>query len=57
MNSYLNAAAATERHRSQIVEAADFRRTRTTPKVKAVRRRVRSQRVSAFLKDLAAASL
>lgn len=57
MNTYLNAAAATERHRGLIVDAAEFRRSRPARKVKAVRRRVRSQRVSAFLKDLAAASL
>ena len=57
MNSYLNAAAATERNHEQIVDAAEFRRSRTTREVKAVRPRARNHRVSAFLKDLAAASL
>jgi hypothetical protein len=54
MNTYLNAAVATERQQQQIADAAAYRRSRT---VKAVRRRPRSRRVSAFLKDLAAASL
>jgi hypothetical protein len=57
MNTYLNAAAATERQHELIADAAESRHHRTTPKVKAVRGRVRSRRVSAFLKDLAAASL
>ena len=56
MNTYLNAAAATERHHELIVDAAQPRRSRRDRRVKAVRR-TRSHRVSAFLKDLAAASL
>ena len=57
MNTYLNAAVGTERQQQMIADAAEFRRGRGDRKVKTVRRRVRSRRVSAFLKDLAAASL
>jgi hypothetical protein len=57
MNIYLNAAVGTERQQQMIADAAEFRRSRRDRKVKTVRRRARSRRVSAFLKDLAAASL
>jgi hypothetical protein len=57
MNTYLNAAVGTERQQQMIADAAEFRRSRRYRKVKTVRRRARSRRVSAFLKDLAAASL
>ncbi len=57
MNTYLNTAAATEHHHELIADAAEFRRSRTVRKAKAEPRRGRSHRVSAFLKDLAAASL
>jgi hypothetical protein len=50
MNTTLNAAIATERQHQLIDQAADYRRGR-----KAGHRR--SHRVSAFFKDLAAASL
>ena len=49
MNTTLNAAVATERQHQLITEAAEYRRARKSGK--------RSHRVSAFLKDLAAASL
>jgi hypothetical protein len=57
MNTYLNAAVGTERQQQMIADAAEFRRSRRDRKVKTVRRRAPSRRVSAFLKDLAAASL
>ncbi|HEY3714428.1 MAG TPA: hypothetical protein VGL39_07875 [Jatrophihabitantaceae bacterium] len=57
MNTYLNAALATEHQHQLITEAADARRSRTERKAKAVRTPARSRRVSAFLKDLAAAAL
>jgi hypothetical protein len=57
MNTYLNATVGTERQRQMIAAAAEFRRSRRDRKVKTVRRRAPSRRVSAFLKDLAAASL
>jgi len=57
MNTYLNAAVATEHQHQLIDAAADVRRSRTDRKVKATRARARSHRVSAFLKDLAAAAL
>jgi hypothetical protein len=56
MNTYLNAAVATDRQQQRIAAAA-YRRSRTDRAVKANRRRTSSRRVSAFLKDLAAASL
>jgi hypothetical protein len=58
MNSYFNAAVATEHQQQLIADTAAFRRTRTDRTAKPVRRRSTSRRrVSAFLKDLAAASL
>jgi hypothetical protein len=59
MNTYLSATIATERQRQLIADAAQSRRarTRTSRKPKAVRGQARSHRVSAFLRDLAAASL
>jgi hypothetical protein len=54
MNTYLNAAVATEHQQQLNADAAEFRRSRTD---QAIRPRARSHRVSAFLKDLAAASL
>ena len=57
MNTYLNAAVGTERQQQMIADAAEFRRSRRDRKVKTVRRRAPSRRVSAFRKDLAAASL
>ena len=57
MNTDLNAAVGTEHQRQMIADAAEFRRSRRDRKVKTVRRRARSRHVSAFLKDLAAASL
>jgi hypothetical protein len=57
MNTYLNAALGTEHQQQMIADAAEFRRSRRDRTVKTVRRRVRNRRVSAFLKDLAAASL
>ncbi len=57
MNTDLNAAVGTEHQQHLIADAAEFRRSRRDRKVKTVRRRARSRRVSAFLKDLAAASL
>jgi hypothetical protein len=57
MNTYLNAALGTERQQQMIADAAESRRHRRNPKVKAVRRPFRSSRVVPFLKDLAAASL
>ena len=39
MNSYLNAAAATEHNQQLIADAARFRRGRINRKIKAVRRR------------------
>ena len=55
MNTNLNAAVATEHQYQLIAAAADARRSRTDRKVMATR--VRSHRVSAFLKDLAVAAL
>jgi len=55
MNTYFNAAVATERQQQLITDAAPYRRSRS--KVKATRLRTSSHRVSAFFKDLAAASL
>jgi len=57
MNTYLNAAVATELQQQVIDAAADVRRSRTDRKVKATRALARSHRVSAFLKDVAAAAL
>jgi len=57
MNTDLNAAVGTEHQRQMIADASEFRRSRRDRKVKTVRRRAHSRRVSAFLKDLAAASL
>jgi hypothetical protein len=57
MDTYLNAAVGTEHQRQMIADAGEFRRSRRDRTVKTVRRRARSRRVSAFLKDLAAASL
>ncbi len=57
MNTYLNAAVGTERQQQMIADAAEFRRSRRDRKVKTIRRRAPSRRVSAFRKDLAAASL
>jgi hypothetical protein len=57
MNSYFNAAVATEHQHQLIADIAAFRRTRTDRTAKPTRRRTSSRRVSAFLKDLAAASL
>lgn len=39
MNSYLNAAVATEHQQQLIADAAEFRRSRINRKIKAVRRR------------------
>jgi hypothetical protein len=39
MNSYLNAAVATEHHQQLIADAAEFRRSRISRKTKAARRR------------------
>jgi hypothetical protein len=39
MNSYLNAAAATEHHQQLIKDATEFRRSRMSRKTKAARRR------------------
>jgi len=39
MNSYLNAAVATEHHQQLIADAAEFRRSRINRKTKATRRR------------------
>lgn len=60
MSPYLNAQVATEHQRELHTDASANRRSRTErqPKAhKATRRYGRSHRVSAFLKDLAAASL
>lgn len=60
MSTYLNAEIATEHHRELHTDAIAYRRTRTerAPKAhKAERRYSRNHRVSAFLKDLAAAAL
>jgi hypothetical protein len=57
MSPYLNAAVATERQREMIEDGAAYRRSHTSRQNKAIRRRVRSRRVSVFLKDLAAAAL
>ncbi|HKF30972.1 MAG TPA: hypothetical protein VKB37_01220 [Jatrophihabitantaceae bacterium] len=40
MNSYLNAAVATEHHQQLINDAAEFRRSRVSRKIKATRRRL-----------------
>jgi hypothetical protein len=55
MNTYFSAAVATERQQQLIADAAPYRRSRS--KVKAIRLRASSHHVSAFFKDLAAASL
>jgi hypothetical protein len=39
MDSYLNAAVATEHHRQLIADATEFRRSRLNRKTKAARRR------------------
>jgi hypothetical protein len=57
MNTYFNAAVATERQQQLIADAAPYRRSRSDHTAKVIRRRTSSRRVSAFLKDLAAASL
>ena len=60
MSPYLNAEVATEHQRELVADGTTYRRTRTVrePKApKAGRRYHRNHRVSAFLKDLAAASL
>ncbi len=60
MSTYLNAEAATEHRHELLSDAVSYRRTRSDrqPKApKAARRYRRSHRVSAFLKDLAAATL
>lgn len=60
MNPYLSADVATDHRRELLADAAAYRRTRTDrhPKApKAERRHGRNRRVSAFLKDLAAAAL
>jgi hypothetical protein len=58
MNTYLNAAVATEHQHQLVADAAAHRRSRTERAVKTVqRRRRRSWRVTALLKDLVAASL
>jgi hypothetical protein len=55
MNTYLNAAVAAEHQQQLIADAAAYRRSRTERAVKTVQRRRRSRRITAFLKDLAAA--
>lgn len=60
MSTYLNAEVASEHRRELVADGTAYRRTRTArqPKApKAERRHHRNHRVSAFLKDLAAASL
>jgi hypothetical protein len=57
MNTYLNAAVGTERQQQMIADAAEYRHSRRDRKVKTVQRRARSRRVTAFLRDLVAASL
>jgi hypothetical protein len=57
MNTYLNAAVATEHQQQLIAYVAPFRRSHPDRTVKANRRRPTTRRISAFLKDLAAASL
>jgi len=57
MNTNLNAALATEHHHQLITEAANARLSRSERKAEAVPAPARSHRVSAFLKDLAAAAL
>lgn len=60
MNTYLNATIATERQHKLIADAAQSRRARTARTdrpAKAAHGRVRTHRVSGFLRDLAAASL
>jgi hypothetical protein len=49
LNTHLNAAVVTEHQHQLRSEAASFRRSRSTKR--------RGHRVSAFLKDLSAASL
>jgi hypothetical protein len=57
MNTYFTAAVATDRQQQLIADAVPYRRSRSNRTVKVIRRRTSSRRVSAFLKDLAAASL
>jgi len=60
MSPYLNAEVASERQRELLADGAAYHRTRTDRKPKApkaARRYGRSRRFSAFVKDLAAASL
>jgi len=57
MSTYLNAAVATEHQQQLIADVTPYRRSRTDRTVKGIRRRPTTRRVSAFLKDLAAASL
>jgi hypothetical protein len=44
MNTYLNAAVATEHQQQLIADAATYRRSRTHRTVKAIRRRTRNPR-------------
>jgi hypothetical protein len=55
MNTYLNAAVATEHQQQLITDAAAYRRSRTEHAAKAVQRRRPSRRITAFLRDLVAA--
>lgn len=60
MNTYLSAEVATEQRRDRIADANEYRRSRAERAPKAAegqQRHRRNRRVSAFLKDLAAASL
>ena len=57
MNTDFNAAVATGRQQQMIADAAPYRSSRSDRAVKVIRRHASSHRVSAFLKDLAAASL
>jgi hypothetical protein len=57
MNTYFNAAIATERQQQLIADATPYRRSRSDRTAKVIRRRTGSRRFSAFFKDLAAASL
>jgi hypothetical protein len=60
MSPYLNAEVASEHRRELHADGAAYRRTRTDRQPKApeaARRYGRSHRFSAFVKDLAAASL
>lgn len=60
MSTYLNAEVASEHRRELVANGTAYRRARTVRQPKAPkteRRYHRSHRVSAFLKDLAAAAL